>query len=271
MKKLAVSALTLTLSATLVAPAFASEEPKPLVPGKEGTVEQQPAQPKPKPEPPKEEPKPEPKTEPAVIKPQPKEEPKSEPSKPESKPEPPPVKAEPAKPDPKPDSDPVGSQPEKPTKETSPTKPSESNSSVKPTTTQQSPPASPKVERGTKVATGGSSKSDSSSSDSTDGSESTLPPVVPSSQLPLPPLPADVAKDRNTTKEVAADLSEKTYVVKKGDSLWKISKALLGDGKEWSQLWNLNKEQLIQRDKRNKKDVGDWIFPGQILRLPVSK
>jgi len=42
----------------------------------------------------------------------------------------------------------------------------------------------------------------------------------------------------------------------------------MGNGAEWKKIWNANKTMLIKRDKRNIKQPGHWIYPGQILRIP---
>jgi len=51
----------------------------------------------------------------------------------------------------------------------------------------------------------------------------------------------------------------KEYVVKKGDSLWKIGLANYGDGYRWTQIWQLNKTQIKNPD---------LIYPGMKLILP---
>ena len=52
------------------------------------------------------------------------------------------------------------------------------------------------------------------------------------------------------------------YVVKKGDSLWSISVANLGDGFRWTEIWNLNREVI---KSPGVLDIG-WK-----LKLPMVK
>jgi nucleoid-associated protein YgaU len=47
--------------------------------------------------------------------------------------------------------------------------------------------------------------------------------------------------------------------VRRGDSLWRIAKRHLGNGKKWSQFYRLNKRKI---------DNPDLIYPGQTLILP---
>lgn len=49
------------------------------------------------------------------------------------------------------------------------------------------------------------------------------------------------------------------YTVKSGDSLSKIAKALMGDGKLWPKIFEANKEVIKNPD---------LIYPGQQLRIP---
>lgn len=68
--------------------------------------------------------------------------------------------------------------------------------------------------------------------------------------------PAASAK-RSDTKA-----APKTYVVKKGDSLWKIAKTFLGNGAKWPTIYNI---------PENKKVIGsnpNLIRPGQKLVIP---
>jgi nucleoid-associated protein YgaU len=47
--------------------------------------------------------------------------------------------------------------------------------------------------------------------------------------------------------------------VRRGDSLWRISKRHLGNGKKWAKFYRLNKRKI---------DNPDLIYPGQTLILP---
>jgi nucleoid-associated protein YgaU len=57
-------------------------------------------------------------------------------------------------------------------------------------------------------------------------------------------------------KSAAAD---RTYTVKAGDTLSKISKEFLGDANAYMDIFNANRDQLSDPDK---------IKPGQILKIP---
>jgi nucleoid-associated protein YgaU len=55
---------------------------------------------------------------------------------------------------------------------------------------------------------------------------------------------------------------ERTYMVRPGDSLSKIAKALLGDAKKWRQLYEANKDVVGSNP--------DLIRPGQVLKIPAA-
>lgn len=66
-----------------------------------------------------------------------------------------------------------------------------------------------------------------------------------------------------TTKRPDTKPVPKIYVVKRGDSLWKIAKMQLGSGSKWSSIYNI---------PENKKTIGpdpNRIYPGQKLVMPV--
>ena len=53
----------------------------------------------------------------------------------------------------------------------------------------------------------------------------------------------------------------RVYVVKKGDSLSKIAKEILGDAGKWPKIFELNRDQISDPD---------LIQPGQQLKMPAA-
>lgn len=68
-----------------------------------------------------------------------------------------------------------------------------------------------------------------------------------------------VADIKVTGGAAATGTSGKTYTVKPGDTLSKISKAHLGDANAYMKIYEANRDQLSNPD---------LIKPGQVLRLP---
>lgn len=54
--------------------------------------------------------------------------------------------------------------------------------------------------------------------------------------------------------------SSRTYTVKSGDTLWKISQEMYGNGSKYPKIFEANKPMLSDPDK---------IYPGQVLRIPA--
>ncbi len=64
------------------------------------------------------------------------------------------------------------------------------------------------------------------------------------------------------------------YVVKKGDTLWKIAEEMLGSSFRYAEIYELNKATIEETARyKGKKDSGDgyWIFQGTLLRMPEQK
>lgn len=63
----------------------------------------------------------------------------------------------------------------------------------------------------------------------------------------------------------------KAYVVKKGDSLWKIAKKELNNALRYKEIYELNKSAIEKEAKkygRKSSSGGHWIYPGLKLKLP---
>jgi nucleoid-associated protein YgaU len=71
---------------------------------------------------------------------------------------------------------------------------------------------------------------------------------------------ADIkVKPRPGTKAPVSSM--KTYTVKSGDTLSKISREFYGDANEYMKIFEANKDQLTDPDK---------IKPGQVLKIPAA-
>jgi nucleoid-associated protein YgaU len=70
----------------------------------------------------------------------------------------------------------------------------------------------------------------------------------------------EVVADIKVVPGVAAPVSSmKTYKVKAGDTLSKISREFLGDANDYMRIFEANRDQLTDPDK---------IQPGQVLKIP---
>jgi nucleoid-associated protein YgaU len=70
--------------------------------------------------------------------------------------------------------------------------------------------------------------------------------------------PAATAAAADAAKAAA---EEQYYVIQKGDTLWAIAKKHLGDGNRYPEIFEANKEVILDPDK---------IFPGQKIRIPAA-
>ena len=78
-----------------------------------------------------------------------------------------------------------------------------------------------------------------------------------------------VQTTQTTTKRVAAKTT--TYTIKRGDTLWGISKRFLGKGSKWQTIYNANKtiiEQTARKYGKSSSNNGWWIYPGVTLTIP---
>jgi hypothetical protein len=85
-------------------------------------------------------------------------------------------------------------------------------------------------------------------------------PVVETAITPLPPVTAapPAIVESEPPKIEQADKPTK-YVVKKGDSLWKISGKVYHNPLKWSRIYKANKDKIKNPNK---------IRPGQVLTIP---
>ena len=76
---------------------------------------------------------------------------------------------------------------------------------------------------------------------------------------PVAPIPVARPKPGPGTVEVAPPVGPQTYTVKKGDTLYSLSRRFYGDGKLWTRIADANKDKI--------KDVKD-LPVGAVLAIP---
>ena len=69
----------------------------------------------------------------------------------------------------------------------------------------------------------------------------------------------DYFDEAQAIEESSSSVLERTYVVKKGDTLQKISLKFYGTSRRWNKIFKANKDRLKNSDK---------ILPGQVLIIP---
>jgi nucleoid-associated protein YgaU len=73
--------------------------------------------------------------------------------------------------------------------------------------------------------------------------------------------PAPVEPEAPTAETDAAESDAETYTVQSGDTLWKISEQVYGNGSKYMKIFEANTDQLENPDR---------IFPGQKLLIPKA-
>ena len=91
-----------------------------------------------------------------------------------------------------------------------------------------------------------------------------------------PEEPSGYMANDDSAEEVwdMTDDEAEEYVVKEGDTLWKIAEEMLGTSFRYEEIYELNKEMIEETAKnKGKKDSGDgyWIFQGTLLQMPEQK
>jgi nucleoid-associated protein YgaU len=71
---------------------------------------------------------------------------------------------------------------------------------------------------------------------------------------------SDVESGSSSTAPLSGT-GERSYTVRKGDSLSRIAKREYGDAQQWRRIYEANRDMI---------DNPDLIYPGQVLRLPSA-
>src|ERR1017187_6571521 len=78
---------------------------------------------------------------------------------------------------------------------------------------------------------------------------------------PLPPAPAAPTIVENEPPKVEVPEKPTKYVVRKGDSLWKIAGKVYGNPLKWPRIYRANKDKIKNPNK---------IYVNQVLKVPQS-
>lgn len=71
----------------------------------------------------------------------------------------------------------------------------------------------------------------------------------------------DKVQEEKQELESSVRVSEKDYVIQAGDTLWDIAKREYGDGKQWTRLYNYNKEAIANPNRPKK---------GTHIKIPIE-
>ncbi len=72
---------------------------------------------------------------------------------------------------------------------------------------------------------------------------------------------SEVNADELEAPEPEVEEKVEYYEIQKGDTLWAISKKFLGNGSKYPQIFEANREVILDPDK---------IYPGQKIRIPLD-
>lgn len=97
--------------------------------------------------------------------------------------------------------------------------------------------------------------------------EGNVPPASVDEVIPTDN--ADKSRFAPVVTEVPA-VSVDTHVVQSGDTLWDVAEDVYGDGSRWTEIYLANSDTLVDADSRNIDNPGHWIYPGQVLDIPVD-
>jgi nucleoid-associated protein YgaU len=84
-------------------------------------------------------------------------------------------------------------------------------------------------------------------------------PEAPATAAPVAAAPATPAVIGVAPTIVAGADGRRVVIVKQGDNLWNIARAAYGEGFRYTTIYRANRKQI--RDP-------DWIYPGQVFRVP---
>jgi hypothetical protein len=91
------------------------------------------------------------------------------------------------------------------------------------------------------------------------------PPAGDAAIRPRPPTPPTPEPARQPQYEVQAKQPGRPY-----DTLWGIAERFLGDPRRWPEIFELNKGRPLPDPPGGRFVDPDWIYPGQVLRLPTD-